>query len=126
MPKVPLNHKPDKKPTHKKCPKFEEAVALYLDDSEEKARALAFAAWLRVNKMNPVAGNSGYNWYISQKGKRVFQLKMYDDTWFILTRWEIIDELIHAEALKEVLWQYVFPCTVCRSSRKTVNNGFSS
>ena len=115
MPKVQLNHRPEKEPTHKRCPIFEDAVAFYLDSACDRARALAFSAWLRSNKMAPSAGNSGYNWYISQKGKRVIQLKMYDDTWFILTRWEIIDELISSEELKEILWEHAFKCTVCNT-----------
>jgi hypothetical protein len=115
MSKVELNHKPDKKPTHKKCPKFEDAVALYLDNSDEQERALGFCAWLRTNKLSPVAGNSGYNWYISQNKQRILQLKMYNDTWYITTRWEIIDELISKEELKEVLWANICYCTLCNT-----------
>ena len=115
MPKIPLNHKPEKEPKHKRCPKFEDAAASYLENPEDRERALEFAAWLRANRMAPSAGNSGYNWYVAQQGKRVCQLKMYDDTWFILTRWEIIDELIAREELKEVLWEHAFQCTVCNT-----------
>ena len=115
MPKILLNHKQGKEPTHKRCPKFEDAAALYLENAEDRERAIAFASWLRANKMSPTAGNSGYNWYIQQNGKRICQLKMYDDTWFLLTRWEIIEELIVREELKEVLWQYAFQCTVCNT-----------
>jgi len=115
MPKVELNHKSGKKPTHKKCPKFEEAVSLYLDSFDERERALDFCAWLRANKLSPVAGNSGYNWYVSQNKQRILQLKMYNDTWYITTRWEIIDELINKEALKEVLWENICYCTLCNT-----------
>ena len=115
MPKILLNHKPDKEPTHKKCPKFEDAAVLYLENTEDRERALEFSAWLRKNRMAPSAGNSGYNWYVSQKGKRVIQLKMYDDTWFILTRWETRKELAAKEELKEILWTNAFQCTVCNT-----------
>ena len=115
MPKTLLNHKPGKEPKHKRCPKFEDAAVLYLENAEDRERALEFAAWLRKNRMAPSAGNSGYNWYVSQKGTRVIQMKMYDDTWFIVTRWEIIDELIAREELKEVLLENVFQCTVCNT-----------
>ena len=115
MPKVPLNHKPEKKPKHIRCPKFEDAAGIYLENLQDRERAVEFAVWLRLNKMAPTTGNSGYNWYVAQKGKRVFQLKMYDDTWFVLTRWEIINELLTKEELKEVLWENAFQCTVCNT-----------
>jgi hypothetical protein len=116
MPNVPSNHKPEKEPTHKKCPKFEDAAAIYLENIKERERAMQFAAWLRSHKMSPSPGNSGYNWYVSQNKKRVFHLKMADDTWFILTRWEIIDELISDEKLKDVVLKNAAECIACVSN----------
>jgi len=106
-------YKPGKEPTHKRCPKFEDTVLFYFDDEAQQKRALNFAAWLRENKLPPRAGNRGYNWYIQYKGRIVCYIKIYDDTWHITLRDEIMRDILTKETIKEVLWESIFPCYQC-------------
>jgi len=107
------SYKPGKEPTHKRCPEFEGTVLFYLDDEAQQKRALAFAEWLRGNKLPPRAGNSGYNWYIQYKGRIVCYLKIYGDTWHITLRDEITSGMLAREDIKEALWESIFPCYGC-------------
>ena len=107
------SYKLGKEPTHKRCPKFEETVLFYIDDENQQKRALDFAAWLRGNKMAPYAGNRGYNWYIKYKGRIVCYIKIYDDTWHITPRDEIMADILTREDIKEVLWESIFSCYGC-------------
>ena len=106
-------YKPGKEPTHSKCPKFEDIVLFYLDDKSQQKRALDFATWLRENKMAPYAGNRGYNWYIKYNGRIVTYIKIYDDTWHITLRDEIMKDMLAREEIKEVLWESIFSCYNC-------------
>jgi len=129
MPKTPFNsHKPGKEPKHKNknCPPFEEIAAFYIENEVDKKRALDFAEWLRDNKLSPIAGTGGYNWYISFKyidyenfkdGKiKTYHgcyIKMFNDTWHILPAADILVQILEREDLKEVLWDSIFPCYGC-------------
>jgi len=106
-------YKSGKEPTHKKCPKFEDTVLFYFDDETIQKRAMNFATWLRENKMAPYAGNRGYNWYIKYNGRIVTYIKIYDDTWHITLRDEILKDILTREDIKEVLWESVFSCYGC-------------
>ena len=104
---------PGKEPTHTRCPKFEDTVLFYLEDESQQKRALDFAAWLRDNKLPPRAGNRGYNWYIQYKGRIVCYIKIYDDTWHITLRDEVMADMLAREDIKEVLWESIFSCYQC-------------
>jgi len=107
------SYKPGKEPRHTKCPKFEDIVHFYLDYEAQQRRALDFAAWLRANRMAPYAGNRGYNWYIKFNGRIVSYIKIYDDTWHITLRDEIMRDMLTREDIKEELWESIFPCYGC-------------
>ena len=107
------SYKPGKEPMHKRCPKFEDVVLFYLDDKVQQNRAINFATWLRKNKMAPYAGNRGYNWYIKFKGRIVCYIKIYDDTWHLTLRDEIMADMLAREDIKEVLWESIFSCYGC-------------
>jgi hypothetical protein len=133
MPKTPPNsHKPGKEPMHtsKNCPPFEEIAAFYIENEADQKRALGFAEWLRENKMSPLSGTNGYNWYISFKfvdynnsknGKietyhgtyHGCYIKMFNDTWHILPAADILEQILTRETLKEVLWDSIYPCYGC-------------
>ena len=129
MPKTPLNsHKPGKEPRFKNCPPFEEIVVFYIEDETDNKRALDFAEWLRKNKMSPVSGNNGYNWYINfkyvdyniSKDDKFYRgtyhgcyIKMFNDTWHILPSKDILEQMLLREDLKEVIWDSIFPCYGC-------------
>ena len=129
MPKAPFNsHKPGKEPKSKRCPPFEETVRFYIDDETDKKRALDFAEWLRNNKLSPVSGTNGYNWYVDFKyvnynnckdGKYYrgtyhgCYIKLFHDTWHILPSKDILEQMLMREDLKEVIWNSIFPCYGC-------------
>ena len=131
MPKTPFNsHKPGKEPKHKgkNCPPFEETAIFYIENEDARKRALEFAAWLRKNKMSPLSGTNGYNWYVSfkyidynkQKNGKYYRgtyhgcyIKMFNDTWHILPSKDILEQILLHEDLKEVIWDSIFPCYGC-------------
>jgi len=106
-------YKVGKEPTHKRCPKFEDVVRFYFDDEAQVNRAINFATWLRENKLTPCAGNRGYNWYIQYKARVFCYIKIYDDTWHITLRDEIMKDMLAREDIKEVLWESIYPCWQC-------------
>lgn len=129
MPKTPMHsHKPGKEPKPGRCPPFEEAVRFYIEDGEAQKRALDFAAWLRKNKLSPVTGTNGYNWYINFKYTDCTHsregacyrgtyhgcyLKLFGGTWHLLPSKDILERVLAREELKEVVWESVFPCHGC-------------
>ena len=114
-------HRPGKEPKHKLCPKFEDAVVFYLENTEDQKIALEFAAWLRKNRMSPLTGTGGYNWYINVKGHHVCSIKMYNDTWYIIPWSEhrssngrgILNDVLAVEKIKEVVWDNISECMGC-------------
>ena len=129
MPKTPFNsHTQGKEPKFKRCPPFEEAVTFYIENEDDKKRALNFAEWLRKNKLSPVGGNNGYNWYVKFKytnynickdGKYYrgtyhgCYIKLFNDTWHIFPSKDILEQLLMREELKGVLWNGIFSCCGC-------------
>lgn len=129
MPKAPFNsHTPGKEPRFKRCPPFEEAVCFYLESETDKKRALDFAKWLRQNKLSPVSGTNGYNWYVNFKyvnynhckGGKYYRgtyhgcyIKLFADTWHLLPSKDILEQLLLRDELKEVIWESIFPCYGC-------------
>ena len=129
MPKTPFNsHKPGKEPKHKRCPPFEDAVNFYIENETDKNRALDFAGWLRKNKISPLSGTNGYNWYIDYKyidynnckdGKYYrgtyhgCYIKLFSDTWHILLSKDILEQILLRDDLKKVLQNSRFPCYGC-------------
>lgn len=129
MPKAPFNsHTPGKEPRFKRCPPFEEAVCFYLESETDKKRALDFAKWLRQNKLSPVSGTNGYNWYVNFKyvdynhckGGKYYRgtyhgcyIKLFADTWHLLPSKDILEQLLLRDELKEVIWESIFSCYGC-------------
>ena len=129
MPKTPFNsHKPGKEPKFKRCPPFEEAIVFYIENEADQKRALDFAEWLRKNKLSPLTGNNGYNWYINFKyidynnckNGQYYRgtyhgcyIKLFNDVWHILPSKDILEQMLLCEDLKEVLWDSIFPCYGC-------------
>ena len=129
MPKTPFNsHRPGKEPKFKKCPPLEEAVCFYIESETDKKRALDFSEWLRKNKLSPVPGTNGYNWYVNFKyvdyndckdGKYYrgtyhgCYIKLFNDTWNILPSKDILEQMLLREEIKEVLWDSIFACYGC-------------
>jgi len=107
-------HKPGKEPKHKFCPKFEDTVVFYLENTEDQEIALEFAAWLRKNRISPKTGTHGYNWYIDIKGKHVCSIKMYNDAWYIIPWYNgILNDVLAVEEIKEVIWNNMSECMGC-------------
>ena len=113
MPRIAQNHKPGKEPIPNKKAKYEDAVTLYLDNIEDRDRALEFGAWLRANKMSPLAAKSGYNWYINFDGRHVCHIRLYDDTWHIWPREEVLQDILAREEIKDTLYDSIFYCIKC-------------
>ena len=129
MPKSPINsHLPGKEPKQGKCPPFEDAVGFYIENENDKKRALDFAEWLRKNKFSPSAGNNGYNWYVKfhyinhnviKDGKyhrstyHGVYIKLFNDTWHILPSKDILEQVLMRDELKEIIWDSMFPCYGC-------------
>jgi len=129
MPKTPINsHSPGKEPKKGKCPPFEETVTFYIENNNDKERALVFGEWLRKNKLSPSAGNNGYNWYVKfyyanhniiKDGKphrstyHGLYIKLFNDAWHILPSKDILEQIRMREDLKYVIENSVFPCYGC-------------
>jgi hypothetical protein len=131
MPKTPLNsHRPGKEPKHigKKHPAFEEAVNFYIENETDQKRALDFAECLRNNKLSPLSGTNGYNWYVDfkfvdyniYKNDKYYRgtyhgcyIKMFNDTWHILPSKDILEQILLRDDIKEILWDSIFPCYGC-------------
>src|SRR5215510_2344450 len=129
MPKTPYDsHKPGKEPKQGRCPPFEDAVAVYIENEADRGRALDFAGWLRKNKLSPSAGNNGYNWYVKfhyvnhnvcKNGKyhrstyHGAYIKLFNDTWHILPSKDILEQALLYDDLKEIIWESIFPCYGC-------------
>jgi len=113
MPRLKHNHPTGKEPKPKTKNQFEETAEFYLDNEKDKARALEFGAWLRANKMAPLAAKSEYNWYINIGGKHVCHIRMYNGTWYIWPCRGIQNELYDKEELKKILLSNIFYCLKC-------------
>jgi hypothetical protein len=113
MPRLKHNHPAGKEPKPKTKNQFEETVEFYLNNAEDKARALEFGAWLRTNKMAPLAARTEYNWYINISGNHVCHIRMYDGTWYIWPCWRIQNELYDRDDLKDILLENIFYCLKC-------------
>ena len=129
MPKTPFNsHSPGKEPKHKRCPPFGEAAAFYMENETDRERALDFTGWLKANKLSPLSGNNGYNWYVDfhftdqnkYKDGVYYRgtyhgcyIKLFNDTWHILPSKDILEQVLLREEMKEVIWESIFPCYGC-------------
>ena len=113
MPRLKHNHPAGKEPRPKTKNQFEETVEFYLENDADKARALEFGAWLRANKMAPLAARTEYNWYININGSHVCHIRMYDGTWYIWPCRSIQGELYTREDIKDILLANIFYCLKC-------------
>jgi hypothetical protein len=113
MPRLKHNHPKGKEPKPKTKNPFEETVKFYIDNENDKSRALEFSAWLRVNKMAPLAAKTEYNWYINIGGNHVCHIRMYNGTWYIWPCRKIQNEFYNREDLKKILLSNIFHCLKC-------------
>ena len=113
MPRLKHNHPAGKEPKPKTKNQFEETAKFYLDNENDKVRALEFGAWLRVNKMAPLAAKTEYNWYINIRGNHICHIRMYNGTWYIWPCREIQSEFYNRDDLKDVLLSNIFNCLKC-------------